>query len=131
MESLPNITLGEILLEDFLKPLNMTPYRLAKELRISQTRLENILDGKRAVTPDTAMRLARYFNMTPEFFLRLQMRFDLEEIERDEVKQAEYALITPRPAQEGPIPYESDEDAARRDANALKAREEAARSVAA
>lgn len=69
---------GEILKEEFLKPLKITKYRLAKELGIPAQRVGDIVNGKRAVSADTAMRLAQYFNTTAHFWLMLQMEYDLD-----------------------------------------------------
>lgn len=77
-----NIHPGEVLAEEFLKPLEITPYRLAKEIRVPITRVAEILHGKRAITAGTALRLARYFGTSPKFWLGLQQDFDLEEAGR-------------------------------------------------
>lgn len=69
---------GEILREDFLKPLGLSANRLAIELRIPATRIGEIVNERRRITADTALRLARYFRTTPEFWLNLQNFFDLE-----------------------------------------------------
>ena len=69
---------GEILLEDFLKPLGMSQYALARAIRVDKQRLNEIVRGRRAVTAETALRLARYFGTTPDFWLRLRARYDLE-----------------------------------------------------
>ena len=68
---------GEILAEDFLKPLALTEYRLAKGLRVPARRINEIVHGKRAVTADTALRLARFFRNSPRFWLNLQSSYDL------------------------------------------------------
>jgi antitoxin HigA-1 len=73
---------GEILLEEFLQPLNLSQYRLAKDLSVSPRRINEIVHGKRAITADTALRLARYFETTDRFWINLQTRYDLE-IEKD------------------------------------------------
>ena len=77
MEKLNNIHPGEILLEEFLIPLEITAYRLAKETKISSTRISEIIKKKRSITIDTALRLAKYFGTTPDFWLGLQMEYDL------------------------------------------------------
>jgi addiction module HigA family antidote len=82
MDRLPNIHPGEVLLEEFLKPLNITPYRLAKSLGVPQTRIAGILRGRRSITPDTALRLAAFFGTTARFWLNLQADYDLEETSR-------------------------------------------------
>lgn len=73
---------GEVLLEDFLKPLGMSQYRLAKDLSIPPRRINEIVLGKRAVTADTALRLSRFFGTTERFWLNLQASYDLD-VERD------------------------------------------------
>jgi len=79
MEKLPNIHPGEILQEEFLLPLNITPYRLAKETNIPQTRISEIIKGNRRITADTALRLSKYFGNTAKFWLGLQDDFDIED----------------------------------------------------
>ena len=79
MEKLANIHPGEILMEEFLIPLNITAYRLSKDLDIPQTRLSLIIKGKRRITADTALRLSIYFGNSAKFWLGLQDDFDLEE----------------------------------------------------
>jgi antitoxin HigA-1 len=79
MEKLLNIHPGEILLEEFLKPLNITAYRLSKDIGIPQTRTSEILKGHRSITADTALRLSYYFGNSAKFWLGLQNDFDLEE----------------------------------------------------
>jgi addiction module HigA family antidote len=74
---------GEILLEDFMKPLGLSARALARALRVPHNRLLAIIDGKRAITADTALRLARYFSGDAGWWLRLQAQFDLEMAERD------------------------------------------------
>jgi len=78
MERLPNIHPGEILQEEFLTPLNITPYRLAKETNIPQTRVSEILKGNRRITADTALRLSQFFGNSAKFWLGLQDDFDIE-----------------------------------------------------
>lgn len=72
---------GETLREDFLKPLSLTAHRLAMELMVPVTRINDIVRGKRAITADTALRLARYFGTTPQFWMNLQANYDLERAE--------------------------------------------------
>jgi addiction module HigA family antidote len=79
MEKLLNIHPGEILLEEFLKPLNISAYKLSKDLGIPQTRTSEIIRGKRSITADTAIRLSYYFGNSAKFWLGLQNDFDLEE----------------------------------------------------
>lgn len=75
---LPNIHPGEVLLEEFLKPLNITPYKLSKDIFISQTRISEIIRGIRGITCNTAIKFAKYFNTSPDFWLGLQQHYDLE-----------------------------------------------------
>jgi addiction module HigA family antidote len=79
MEKLNNIHPGEILVEEFLIPLEITAYRLAKETFIPQTRISEIIKGKRRITADTALRFAKYFGTSAKFWLGLQDDYDLEE----------------------------------------------------
>ncbi len=79
MEKIPNIHPGEILKEEFLKGFNITAYRLAKETKIPPTRISEILKGRRRITADTALRLAKFFGTTPDFWLGLQVEYDLRE----------------------------------------------------
>jgi len=79
MEKLNNIHPGEILLEEFLIPMEISAYRLAKETFLPQTRISEIIKGKRRITADTALRLAKYFGTSAKFWLGLQDDFDLEE----------------------------------------------------
>jgi len=69
---------GEILLKEFLKPLGISQNRLARDLDVPVGRISDIVQGKRAITPDTALRLAVYFKMTPEFWMNLQSHYDLK-----------------------------------------------------
>ena len=75
---LPPIHPGEILQEEFLKPLGISQYRLARDINVSPRRINEIVHGKRAVTPDTALRLSRYFGLSERFWMNLQSRYDLE-----------------------------------------------------
>lgn len=77
-ERLPPIHPGEVLLEDFMKPLGLSQYRVAKDIGVSPIRISQIVHGKRAITADTAMRLARYFGTSAEVWVRMQARYDLE-----------------------------------------------------
>ena len=79
MEKLKNIHPGEILNEEFLIPLGISAYRLAKETFIPQTRVSEIIKGNRRITADTALRLSRFFGNAPKFWLGLQNDYDLEE----------------------------------------------------
>ena len=69
---------GEILLEEFLKPLGISQYRLAADISVPARRINEIVHGKRAVSPDTALRLSMYFGLSEQFWINLQTRFDLE-----------------------------------------------------
>jgi len=73
---------GEILLEDFLKPMGITQYRLAKDVSVPARRINEIVHGLRAISADTALRLARYFRTSERFWLNLQTRYDVE-VEKD------------------------------------------------
>ena len=75
---LENITPGEILEEDFLKPMGLSQYRLAKDIGVPARRINEIVKGERAITADTALRLGRYFKMSAQFWLNLQSHHDLE-----------------------------------------------------
>lgn len=89
-ERLPPVHPGEVLLEDFMKPLGLSQYRLAQDLHVSPMRISQIVHGKRSVTADTAMRLARYFGTSADVWMRLQARYDLESAEvelAEKVKQ--------------------------------------------
>lgn len=83
---LPNIHPGEVLLEEFLKPLEISQYLLAKQLRVPLTRVVEICRGNRAITADTALRLAKFLGTSPKFWLGLQEDFDLEEAARHKTK---------------------------------------------
>lgn len=94
MKKLANIHPGTVLSEEFLAPLGVTAYRLAKDIGIPQTRVSEILKGERRITADTALRLSRYFGNSAKFWLGLQDDHDLEEAQ--ELKGAELAGITPK-----------------------------------
>jgi len=76
---------GEILAEEFLKPLKVSQYRLAKDINVPARRINEIVHGKRSITADTALRLSRYFGLSERFWLNLQSRYDLE-AEKDKLK---------------------------------------------
>jgi antitoxin HigA-1 len=95
MTTLPNIHPGEILQDDYLEPLGKTPYWLAKRLGMTPTAIGEILKGKRAITAATALRLGRFFDTSPEFWLNLQAAYDLEE-----------ARLQLAEALEGVVPFE-------------------------
>jgi addiction module HigA family antidote len=76
---------GEILLEEFLEPLKISQYRLAKDISVPARRINEIVHGKRSITADTALRLSRYFGLSDRFWLNLQARYDLE-LEKDKLQ---------------------------------------------
>jgi addiction module HigA family antidote len=78
MERLPPVHPGEVLLEDFMKPLGLSKYRVAKDIGVPTLRISQIVRGQRSITADTALRLARYFGTSAAVWLRLQARYDLE-----------------------------------------------------
>lgn len=86
MEKISTINPGEILLEEFLKPMNITAYRLAKETNVPATRISQILKGKRKITADTALRFAQFFGNSPDFWLGIQDEYELR-IERVKIAQ--------------------------------------------
>ena len=77
-QKLPPIHPGEILMEEFLKPMGISQYKLAKDVSVSARRINEIIQGKRSITPDTALRLSRYFGLSERFWINLQARYDLE-----------------------------------------------------
>ena len=79
---LPLVTPGEMLVEEFLTPLGLTEYRLAKDISVPPRRINEIVHGKRAITIDTALRLSLYFGNTPQFWLNLQADYELRRLER-------------------------------------------------
>jgi addiction module HigA family antidote len=85
-ELLEPIHPGEILLEEFLKPMGLSQYRLAKDISVDARRINAIVHGERAITPDTALRLARFFGMSERFWMNLQARYDLE-VEKDRLAE--------------------------------------------
>ena len=94
---LPPIHPGEILREELLGPLGLSASRLARDLRVPVTRITEILHGRRGITADTALRLARYFGTTARFWLNLQLAYDLEVAERDRTHAIEREVL-PRDA---------------------------------
>ncbi len=81
-KKLPPVPPGEVLLEEFLKPLGVSQYQLAKDISVPPRRINEIVHGKRAVTADTALRLSRYLGTSERFWLNLQARYELE-VEKD------------------------------------------------
>ncbi|MCH7754776.1 HigA family addiction module antidote protein [candidate division KSB1 bacterium] len=84
-EKLTPIHPGEILLEEFLKPMSISQYRLAKDINVPARRINEIVQCKRAITPDTALRLSKYFGLSERFWVNLQARFALE-VEKERLK---------------------------------------------
>jgi addiction module HigA family antidote len=97
MADFPQTHPGEVLREDFLKPLGMSQYALAKALGVPEIRISEIVNGKRAITPDTALRLARYFGTSAEFWLGMQATYDLE-LARARIGAVIEATVRPRAA---------------------------------
>ncbi len=103
-QTLPPIHPGEILLEEFLQPLEISQYRLAKDIGVPPRRINEIVQGKRAISPDTALRLARYFGLSERFWINLQTRYDLE-MEKDRLQDRlerevrVYAIATAQPGE--------------------------------
>jgi addiction module HigA family antidote len=93
-KKLPPVHPGEILLEEYLKPLAMSQYQLAKAIHVHPRRINEIVHGKRAVTADTALRLSRFFETSERFWLNLQTRYDLE-VEKDKLGEKLRKEITP------------------------------------
>ncbi len=87
MKTLANVHPGEVLSEEFLKPMNVTAYRLSKDLGIPQTRISEILKGNRGITADTALRFSMYFGTSAKFWMGLQNDYDLEETQRGMKKE--------------------------------------------
>ena len=77
-KKIPPVHPGEILMEEFLKPMGISQNKIAMDVRVPPRRINEIILGKRRITPDTALRLAKYFHMSPQFWLGLQMDFDLD-----------------------------------------------------
>jgi antitoxin HigA-1 len=94
---LPTVHPGEILRDDFLRPMKISVYTLAQVIKVPRSRVNDIVLGRRGITTDTALRLARYFGMTPEFWINLQARYDLEVADRTLRRRIERE-ISPRAA---------------------------------
>ena len=88
---------GEILLEEFLRPMDISQYRLAKDISVPQRRISEITQGKRSITADTALRLGRFFGMEAQFWLNLQSRYDLLNTE-DQLNKRLVAEVRPHAA---------------------------------
>ena len=93
--TLPPVHPGEILLEEFLEPMSISQYRLAKDISVPPPRINEIVHGKRAVTADTALRLSRYFGTSDRFWLNLQASYDLDVV-RDRLGDRLEAEVLPR-----------------------------------
>lgn len=78
-EKLPPVTPGEVLLEEFLKPMNISQNKLAEDISVPPNRISQIVNGKREITADTALRLGRYFSIEPEFWMNLQARYNMKQ----------------------------------------------------
>ena len=94
---LPPVHPGEVLRDEFLAPMELSVYRLAREINVSRPRLNDVVLGRRAVTTDTALRLGRYFGTTPDFWINLQTRYDLDVAERTVRRRIERE-VSPRVA---------------------------------
>ena len=94
LRRLPPVTPGELLWHEFLKPMGLTKYRIAKDIGVPAQRIGEIVAGRRAITADTDLRLCRYFGLTDGYWLRVQGRHDLE-VARDRI-DAELQVIVPR-----------------------------------
>lgn len=91
---IPPVHPGEILLEDFLEPLGISQYRLAKEMNVYPRKINEIVHGKRSITADTALRLSRFFGTTAELWMNLQALYDLEKA-RDMLEEQVVEEVTP------------------------------------
>lgn len=89
MEKLPPITPGEILVEEFLEPMGISQTQLARDIHVPPNRINQIIRGKREITADIALRLGRYFGIEPEFWLNLQVRFNMKVVREKAGKQIE------------------------------------------
>lgn len=78
-EKLPPVSPGEVLLEEFLKPMNISQNKLAEDISVPSNRISQIVNGKREITADTALRLGRYFSIEPEFWMNLQARYNMKQ----------------------------------------------------
>jgi len=101
MRKVPYPHPGEVLLEEFLKPMGITQYRLAKEIGVAQRRIGEIVAGTRAVTTDTGLRLSRFFGMTDEFWVGLQLDYDAAKV-KDELGE-KLSKIRPWPTPASPM----------------------------
>jgi addiction module HigA family antidote len=100
-EKLPPVHPGEVLLEDFMEPIGLSRYRVAKDIGVPTLRISQIVRGQRSITADTALRLARYFGTSAAVWLRLQARYDLEMAEKQLAEQIEREVkVLPRQTME-------------------------------
>lgn len=88
-KKLSSITPGDILLEEFLEPMGISQAKLARDFKVPPNRINQIINGKREITTDTALRLGKYFGIEPEFWLNLQMRFNMKVVKEKARKQIE------------------------------------------
>jgi addiction module HigA family antidote len=88
-KKLSPITPGEILLEEFLEPMGISQAKLARDIKVPPNRINQIINGKREISTDTALRLGKYFSIEPEFWLNLQMRFNMKIVKEKAGKQIE------------------------------------------
>jgi addiction module HigA family antidote len=99
---IPPVHPGEILLEEFLKPLGISQNRLARAMRVPPDRINTIVQGKRSITADTALRLSRALGCSPQFWLNLQLRYDLEQAMEhleDQIAREVLPLVEPKPVE--------------------------------
>jgi antitoxin HigA-1 len=94
-ELLPLVHPGEVLLEEFLKPMGLSQYQAARDMVVPPRRINEIVHGTRSITADTALRLARYFGTTPQFWMNLQSHYDLRRAERERGPEID-AAVRPR-----------------------------------
>jgi addiction module HigA family antidote len=100
---IPPVHPGEVLLEEFLKPMGITQYRLARDIGVHARRINEIVHGKRAVTANTALRLSRFFGLSERFWMNLQTRYDVE-IEKDRLEgRLEREVKVHSPEQPAPV----------------------------
>ena len=92
-DRLPNTHPGEILRLEFLEPLDITPYRLSKDIGVAQTRISEILSDKRSITADTALRLSKYFGNSAQFWMNLQTQYDLRQAQEENKETYEHIPV--------------------------------------
>jgi len=101
MDKLPPVHPGEVLIEDFMKPLGLSQYRVAKDIGVPTLRISQIVRGQRSITADTALRLARYFGTSAAVWVRLQARYDLEVAEAKIAKRIKREVRVLQPSAAG------------------------------